>query len=209
MTLETDWPVRVGEAIHLVIEAPESKRQICLDGKVTESEELPEEGQTRYAHQVQFKEDSPAKQPSPSTDPAGGTPGYSITDAVDGLLAEIITTQPDEPRVDPTLPFCGRLSQVTLPSLLGFFEIERVSGTLKLEQKGRQVTLFIHQGRVIDIESDIPGDSVWDELAESFSWDDAIFEFNSEASEREDRIQLSNADLLARLAGLIPDTTSE
>ena len=88
-------------------------------------------------------------------------------------------------------------------------EIEQVSGTLKLELKEYLAMLFLRQGRVIDVESNTPAPGARETLAELMTWSEAIFEFNSQAVEREDQIRLSTSDLLASLPVFTPDPASE
>jgi hypothetical protein len=197
MTLETNWPARKGEAIHLVIEAPESKRQLRLNGRVVQSRSV-EEDSERFSTQVRFDEKDGATSADTETE-SPGTPGSSIADAVDGLLAEIITAHPESPRVDPSLPFCGRLSQVSLPNLLGFFESESVSGILKLTHKDKSAQILIRQGRVIDARGAADPTDPIGNLRALIEWHEALFEFTSQEVQGDDRLQMPIASLLACL----------
>ena len=94
----------------------------------------------------------------------------------------------------------GALSEVALPSLLGFFELERASGVLRLEQESMTAALFLKDGFILDVESEPAGTSPADVLDDLFKWPDGEFQFTFEEVERADAIGMSTTTLLMEYA---------
>jgi hypothetical protein len=98
----------------------------------------------------------------------------------------------DEEDVSSSGDLSGHLARVKLPNLLAFIERSRLSGELKLENEaGRTASLFIDQGRVLDVEADPPYATPRAALARVVSWSDGYFHFVAGEVAREDRLQLS------------------
>ena len=94
----------------------------------------------------------------------------------------------------------GALSEVALPSLLGFFELERASGVLRLEQEAMTAEVFVKDGTVLDAVSEPAGSSPRELMADLFQWPDGAFEFSFQAVERDDTIGMSTTALLMECA---------
>jgi hypothetical protein len=90
----------------------------------------------------------------------------------------------------------GALSEVALPSLLGFFELERASGVLRLEKESMTAALFVKDGVILDVESEPAGTSPADVLTDLLEWLTGTFQFTFEAVERDDVIGMSTTALL-------------
>ena len=94
----------------------------------------------------------------------------------------------------------GALSEVALPSLLGFFELERASGVLRLEQEAMTAEVFVKDGTILDVESEPAGSSPREVMADLFQWPDGTFEFSFQPVERDDAIGMSTTALLMECA---------
>ncbi len=90
----------------------------------------------------------------------------------------------------------GSLSEVALPSLLGFFELERASGVLRLEQESMTATVFVKDGFILDVESEPTGISPTDVLADLLETSDGVVQFSFETVERANAIGMSTGALL-------------
>ena len=94
----------------------------------------------------------------------------------------------------------GTLSEVGLPSLLGFFELERTSGILCLDQGARTARIFVREGRIVDVECEAADASTTEALGDLLEWRDGTFEFQFQAVERADSIGKTTSALLIDLA---------
>ncbi len=94
----------------------------------------------------------------------------------------------------------GALTEVALPSLLGFFELERASGVLRLEQESMTAEVFVKDGSILDVESEPAGSSPREVMADLFQWPDGAFEFSFQPVERDDAIGMSTTALLMECA---------
>ena len=102
--------------------------------------------------------------------------------------------------VDTKVHLSGALSEVALPSLLGFFELERASGVLRLERDSKTAALFVREGRILDVESEPVAPSATEALASLLEWPDGAFEFKFQSVERADAIGKSTTALLMECA---------
>ena len=94
----------------------------------------------------------------------------------------------------------GELSQVRLPSLLSFLDMEHTSGVLELERGAVRAKLFVREGQIVDVEMQPPGPSPMAMLTELMEWSDGAFGFRFEPVEREDAVAISVPALLMQLA---------
>lgn len=94
----------------------------------------------------------------------------------------------------------GDLSQLKPTSLLVFFEMERMTGVLRLDTGKAQASLFINGGRIYDVEA--PG-KVADPVArvsEVLGWEKGTFDFAFGPVDREDRVKTGTTGLLLEAA---------
>lgn len=190
MVLMTSWPVAVGESIRCEIEAPESRRRIAVQGQVTHA--VPDHDGFRV--EVQFGGESG---PAATTPAAEGT---TISGAIDSLLEEILFPEADEhaPRTREHLR--GSLARIHLASLLAFFELERMSGALKIRRNGSAAEIYLRQGQVVDAALDQTTDDPRGILKTLVSWESGEFEFEMQDVDRPDRVSTSTSALLLDLA---------
>ena len=94
----------------------------------------------------------------------------------------------------------GRLSEVALPSLLAFLELERSSGVLGIERDSNKAAVFVQDGRILDVESDAFDSSPIEALTDLLQWSEGAFEFMFQAVERDDAIGQPTTGLLMECA---------
>lgn len=94
----------------------------------------------------------------------------------------------------------GDLAQVPPTSLLVFFEMERMTGVLRLNDGRTRAALFLKAGRVLDVEAPQRVEEPMGRLSELLTWNTGRFEFSFEPVDREDRIQTGTTGLLLEAA---------
>ena len=94
----------------------------------------------------------------------------------------------------------GDLAQLRPPSLLVFFEMERMTGVLRLERGKERAALFIKSGRILDVEAPAKVEKPVERLGQLLAWDQGSFDFTFEDVEREDRVRTGTTGLLLEAA---------
>jgi hypothetical protein len=191
--LETTLSMSVGQIVRLTIQTDEGDGTVQIRGRV---------GQVM-----------------PMTRLGEGIISRVNIEVIDGLASEGVHAEPTHETTTVDLRFndlvavpddvdeedrsssgdlMGHLSRVKLPSLLSFLERSRLSGELRLENDaGRTASVFIDQGRILDVEAEPPYATPRAALARVVKWTDGQFHFVAGEVEREDRLQLSGK-LLSR-----------
>ena len=114
------------------------------------------------------------------------------------LLTDVTAFRQPETRSEG-IHLHGKLSQVSLPSVLSFFDLEKTSGVLELRRGAAHGKLFVREGRIVDLEMHPPG-APSKVLAELVEWSDGEFDFRFECVGREDAVGISTSALLMHLA---------
>lgn len=194
MTVQTPWPVSVGETIRLEVQAPSSGRRMWIQGlaqNVTPAAH--HDGSEAYDVRVSFSAD---EQHRPRPDEVE-VEGMSLTDAMSILLEEtLVADAPDTGR--PNRSLNGTLDRIPLVSLLGFAALEELSGELRVRHDGEELRVAIQNGRVVDARAGRPGSPV-DLLDEAAHWSTGEFELFDERVDRPDAINMSTTELLAEI----------
>ena len=187
MVIDTNRAVEAGARVSLEIEAPSSDRPLRLSGHAVRSRKIEDFGEGElYCVEVSFDQGEERR-------------SSSVADVVNTLVSEAATT--DRPaRKREGVHLSGSLSEVGLASLLAFLELERSSGVLGIERDSNKVTVFVQDGRILDVESDAPDSSPIDSLADLLEWPEGAFEFSFQAVERDDAIGQSTTGLLMECA---------
>lgn len=94
----------------------------------------------------------------------------------------------------------GDLGQLKPPSLLVFFEMERMTGVLRLSHEGQQASLFLKHGRILDVEAPGRVEDPVAKVGEVIGWSQGAFSFSFEPVEREDRVKTGTTGLLLEAA---------
>ncbi len=194
MVIDTNRAVEAGARVSLEIEAPSSDRPLRLSGHAVRSRQIEDFGEGElYCVEVSFDQGEERQ-------------SSSVAAVVNTLVSEAATT--DRPvRKREGVHLSGSLSEVGLASLLAFLELERSSGVLGIERDSNKVTVFVRDGRILDVESDAPDSSPIDSLADLLEWPEGAFEFSFQAVERDDAIGLPTTGLLLKCARINDETS--
>jgi hypothetical protein len=122
-----------------------------------------------------------------------------VAEVVRALASDTVTTAP-RGRSRDGVHLSGKLSEVALPSLLAFLELERSSGILRIERDTNKAAVYVQDGRILDVESDLPDSSPIETLADLLQWSEGAFEFMFEQVERDDAVGQSTTALLMECA---------
>ena len=184
IVIDSNRALEQGAVVSIEIEAPFSRdRELRITGQAVKSSLIEDTGEgERYLVEVSFGK--------------GEERWVSkVADVVDTLVSSTETTsRPGSDREGVHLS--GSLSEVALPSLLAFLELERSTGVLDLERDCTKVKVFVQDGRLFDIELDPPGPAPIDALADLLEWPEGAFEFGFQLVERDDVIGQSTTALL-------------
>jgi hypothetical protein len=183
MILDAGWPAEVGEVICCELQTPKGSRRASLSGQVVRSSPMGD----RYRVEVAF--------PTEVTDRP-----CTISGAVDSVLDEVLFDGADQAGDRPKDHLRGTLDRISLASLLGFFELERMTGELALDRNGETAVVFLRAGRVVDVDGAGPARNARARLAELVDWSSGQFEFTIMPVERQDRIATSTSALLIDFA---------
>ncbi len=224
MVLETSWAIEPGEHLRVDIVAPGMTRRLRLDGKavrvVTKGSEPSRydiEVAVQHEQRRPIRTDSTAtmeavrleeEPPPPVRDRDEPTqpgvpppePDDEVTHVLDDLLAALILPPDAEPARRRRTHLAGELSRIRIPTLLSLFEMEAMTGKLRVLSAGREARVFCRQGRVVDVEPILAGETPRARLAELLEVDDGTFDFVVEPVERPDRLGMSTTALLLDLA---------
>jgi len=187
IVIDANCALEQGAVVSIEIEAPFSNRELRVTGQAVKSSRIEDTGEgERYLVEVSFGK--------------GEERWVSkVADVVDTLVSSAETTnQRDSDREGVHLS--GSLSEVALPSLLAFLELERSTGVLELERDCIKAKVFVQNGRLFDIELDPPGPAPTDALADLLEWPEGAFEFGFQLVERDDVIGQSTTALLMECA---------
>ncbi|MSP61566.1 MAG: DUF4388 domain-containing protein [Myxococcales bacterium] len=186
LVLQTNWPLTVGESVRVEIPLPAGAGSIRFEGaagRVTPGERAG--GEQSFVVEVEIRggeRHGPSSGPSEPAD----------------LVTELLVPSYDQTIVSRKEHLTGQLSRIRVPSLLSLFEMERMSGVLRLSRGDQDALIHVLAGRLIDVEAG--GRPPKEVLARLIQWDEGVFEFTLGAVERPDRIGMSTTALLIDLA---------
>ena len=204
LLLETDWTVPVGEAVRVEIIARGVRRPIRVEGTAVSVLPAMQSSGKRYriAVHVNAEVEGPlrrfssiamaavrpgeARAPAPEATPAG---------PLDHLLSALI--QPPETPPERR-HLSGLLSRIPLTTLCSLIELERLSGDLTIRRGASVSTLYLRDGRFVDVEPYTTDPRR--ELAKLLESRDGSFELDVAPVERADRIGTTMTQLLLDLA---------
>ena len=204
LLLETDWTVPVGEAVRVEIIARGVRRPIRVEGTaVSVLPAMQSNGKRfRIAVHVNSEVEGPLRRFS-SIAMAAVRPGEvgalppeaTPVGPLDHLLSALIKP-PETPPERRHLT--GLLSRIPFTTLCSLIELERLSGDLTVRRGASVSTLFLRDGRFVDVEpytTDPRG-----ELGKLLECRDGSFELDVAPVERVDRIGTTMTQLLLDLA---------
>lgn len=215
MLLETDWSVAVGEPVRVEIIARGVRRPVRVEGHTVSV--LPAVGpgpggKKRYRIAVRVKEEitgplkhfsttelsalSPESIARAKKPAAQGVFGANIESPLEQLLSSLIQP-PAEPPERGHLE--GLLSRIPFTALCSLLELERLTGELRIKRGTENVTLYVKDGRFVDVASS-SGRPPRAELLTLVDGRDGSFELVIVPVERPDVLGLSMTQLLLDVA---------
>ena len=196
MVVETDWMLEVGEVFCVDICAPVSKKALRLSGVAVSSRPATgENADGRYRVEVRFQRDPSAEMGSLTYAPFGTT----VADTMNELISEVTVWHQRQDR-SKGAHLNGSLATMGLPSLLAFLEMERTSGVLQLAHGSERATLYVRNGQIVDLETELSWSSPQEAIGLLLDWTDGAFEFHFEPVTREDALGLSTSAVLIEFA---------
>ncbi len=224
-TLETSWRVARGETVRADISAPGIARPISVRGRASRIREIddPDKG-ARFLIEVDVHEevDGPVRRRSSTSfravklddaarAAAARTPPDSksttrealqgITDdTLDDLLSALVLSPAAEQERRTPNHMSGQLARVRLSALVSLFDMERMSGELRLDRGLARCILFLRDGEIVDVEPVPAGGNARDVLRHALSWDHGTFDFFVGKVDRANRINRGTTALLLDLA---------
>jgi hypothetical protein len=114
-----------------------------------------------------------------------------------GTLLEDAVFPGPSPGSIPIQGLSGSLERVRLGDLLTFLEVEKLSGVVAVNRDGSTATVWVREGRVVDVEVEPGPDGPHDALILLCSFVTGEFEFTPAAVERPDRVKAGIAEVMA------------
>lgn len=190
LELEATWPVEVGETVQMVINSFGGQTRIPFEGVVKSVRLKPQsEGGARYVAHVRLM----------GAGVRGDGAQHSITHSIDLVMNDLMTALSTSDLGGDRTHLKGRLDRIPLTGLLGWFNMERISGRLALKDQAQAITLFLRDGDLVDVDPCFDADPR-DVVAEALSWTQGRFLFVQGDVEREDRVGVPLHALLMDLA---------
>jgi hypothetical protein len=220
LLLETDWSVPVGEPVRVEIIARGVRRPVRVEGHTVSV--LPAVGGEpgkRFRIAVRMKEEiqGPLRRFSSREvriPDAATIAGAGVTAAVDGaggkseleqLLSALIQPAQTPPEREH---LSGLLSRIPFSALCSLLELERLTGEVRIQRGDQRTTLFVKEGRFVDVES-ASGRAPKAEIAELLESRDGSFDLVVLPVEREDKIGMSMTQLLLGAATEADESKNE
>jgi hypothetical protein len=205
LTLEANWPVRIGEIVQVVFRSPGTETRIPFEGQVIAVERASgPKDPPAYAVDVEL---SPPGVRILSKTPSSHSSISESVDIIFNALVEDAESHKKE-RSERKEHLVGLLSRISVTSLLSLFELERVTGQMRLVGTDQKLTLYVREGEIIDaVTSD--GIEGREALRGVLQWQDGSFDFTPMEIDREDRIGMPMTMLLLELARELDESESD
>jgi uncharacterized protein DUF4388 len=191
LEMDVSWPIAAGDKVQVVVQSlGRDGERIPFEGIVKRVSSGPSEG---YRAEVELGAARARTAFSTST----ATAHETITSSVDLIFStdDIEALDPAESEQD----LAGRLDRISIASLLSFFELERMTGELRLGVGERRYAIFWSNGQLIDVDANPPA-SVRDALREVAAATDGTFHFSRRSVDRPKRTEVSVSAMLIDLA---------
>lgn len=208
LLLETDWSVPVGEKIRVEIIARGVRRPVRVEGHAVSVVPAVEEPGKRFRIAVRMNEEisgplrrfsskaikaPDAKMIAEALAAKDAEDESSFDDTIDQLLSALI--QPTEASPVEREHLSGLLSRIPFTALCSLLDLEQLTGELRVRQGDQLTTLYVRDGRFVDIDS--PSQTPpKEELARLMKSRDGKFDLVVVPVDREDRIGMSMMQLL-------------
>jgi hypothetical protein len=207
LVLETNWHVDLGERVRIDVVAPGMTERIRLEGRAVRVAPQPESNRFTIVVEVTDQTAAPLRKESmlamqavrPESIPPVASEEDVITERLHELLSGLIQPERDPSKARRHNALSGMIARIPLPTLISLFELERMSGRLRVRRAGDEATLYVNQGRIVDVEP-LGDGTARQRIAGLLAWDEGSFEFALEPIERHDRVEVSTTALLLDIA---------
>lgn len=187
IVVDTDELIDAGTTIHITLDDSLHGGARHFEGVVAKASSRTRNKDRPYRTRVQMRRIS---------DSVDGD--ESIDNTLDALLDSGANgRQAREPSSFQSLPHLrGVLSRVPLPGLLSLIEVERMSGTIDLRSRKGEATIYIREGRVLDVSGSPPELEPRTRLGMLVEWAEGEFELTLGPVDRPDRFGLPTRAIL-------------
>jgi hypothetical protein len=200
MTLQTEWPVPQGETVRIEVPGPDSEQKGRFIGRVCNQRSRDGQG-APYLIDVEFtameqKKASIRPDAGGSAGPASAT-GSSMAEVVGALVDDMLAPRPEKAESRREHLF-GDVARIPFPSLLTLFEMDGMTGVLRVERQAGTSHVYVDGGRIVDAEG--PEGRGREVLAALMEAGHGTFEFSVQGIDRPDVLQMPTTALLLDLA---------
>jgi hypothetical protein len=196
MHLEANWPVRSGEIVQVVFRSPGTQTRIPFEGQVTAVERTM--GLSSPSFLVEVELSAPGVRA-----PGSSQSSSSISESVDLIFNVLLDEAGEKKKKEPSQRkehLVGLLSRINITSLFALFEMERVSGEMRLTHEDKKVYIYVREGAIVDARRTDTNAGGREALRGITSWKEGAFDFTYQDVDRADRIGTSTTALLLDLA---------
>ncbi len=211
MTIETTWQLAVGDRVRVEIAAPGMSCRVRLEGRATRvtptsasrsgapfTVDIELQGEVQRPRRQGSSMTFPAVRPDTDRITLRVDDGFSRT--LDDLFSALIYPPPASQGRSRRDHLSGSLSRIRLPTLFALFDMERLSGTLVLRREEETATVFIDEGRLVDVEGAHLDLTPRARIGQLVDWEEGVFELSVGAVNRPDRVSMGTTALLIDLA---------
>ncbi len=193
LVLDAVWALAPGEEVLLHLDAVASGKRVTVEARVaTVAPVVTEKG---LMHRTTLRVVGPEH-----AQPAASIQAGSLDDALDAL-AQHAEMESEAEELPPQDRFAGMVSFVTLPGLLSFLEIQRMSGTLTVTRAPDRASIHVRDGVVVDLDlAGAPAGKPREDILTVLTWQDGAFEFVKDDSPRVDRVRRPTMELILESA---------
>lgn len=192
LRMQTTWPVEVGDRVQVVVRQGATGR-IPFEG-VVKSVVSPEPHVRPPRYEVEVASMQAGQR-------AGAHMHPTLTESIDIALAEIMYGEMSADLSHERPHLRGRLDRICLATVLGWFDVGRMSGRLRVQgPKDERATLYLREGSLVDVDGLAENTDPIEGLRQVLSWAEGRFELHECDVSRPDRVQTSMPALLLELA---------
>lgn len=197
MVMDAPWALTLDESVEVTVNATQSARTVEMIASVVSVSPVATERGLMHRTTLRVQRVTGATGAT-----ATSVEGMSIAEAL-GALVDRFELLDEDVNAPPQERLAGMVSFVSLPGLLSFLELQRLSGVLTVVRASERAFIHVRGGRVVDVE--LGGLAVEPAVAaviEVLRWQDGNFEFSRDDSPRPDRVGRPTMELLLEAARL-------
>lgn len=224
LSFEAHWPVPAGLPLSVELSAPHLPAPVRLRGTAVSSERIATRGGERHRVEVavhqeqegplrrlssttmgavrltdserQVKVSAPASQPQDPHPGPDSAEAFVLARSVDDLVGGAVTIAPP-PMPERAAHLSGSIDLGRVAMLAATFELEGVSGVLRLERGAERARIFVRDGRPVEVLPRLGDESAREAFARVVAWHEGSFELVVGPVTREDAVGAPFSQLLA------------